>query len=223
MDKMKETVRILLMLTFIFIYAYACCWLNFTVAPYESADPVLPDTVTVYDRSISLFSGENNIKNALGNAYEDSTWTFNSMWCSQRFKISGNSKLVLRQISENIYIYFLDPFGYSPDKCSIYNGVTTASTKEELESAFGTDCIKTDDYYVEIFINGKEIDYSRKQDFPEDFDDDYFSFDEWFNYIKMKYPDTDTITVLFCYYYDDGSPNDITFYIYNNNINTEEI
>lgn len=213
MDKIKETVRILLMLTFIFIYAYACGWLNFTVAPYEAADPLLPDTVTVHNRSISLFSGENNIKNALGNAYEDSTGTFKSMWCSQRFRISGNSKLVFRHISENVYIYFLDPFGYSPDKCSIYNGITTASTTEELEAAFGTDCIKTDDYYAEIFIDGKEVDYA-KTDCPKDFYEYDFSFDEWFEATAKNYPNAEYITILICDYYSNDTPNDITFYIY---------
>ena len=216
MGKMKENVRILIMLTFIFIYAYACGWLNFTLEPYEAADPVLPDTVTVCDRSISLFSGENNIKNALGDAYEDSTWTFNSMWCSQRFRISGNSKLVLRQISDHIYIYFLDPFGYSPDKCSIYNGITTASTKEELEAAFGTDCIKTDEYYAEIFIDDKEVDYN-STDCPKDFDDYDFSFDEWFETAAKNYPNAEYITVLLCYY-NSNSPNDIIFYIYDPNV-----
>ncbi|MDE6133838.1 MAG: hypothetical protein K2G04_10770 [Oscillospiraceae bacterium] len=215
MDKMKETVRILLMLTFIFIYAYACGWLNFTLEPYETADPVLPDVVTVCGRSISLFSGENNIKNALGNAYEDSTWTFNSRWCGQRFRINGNSKLVLRQISEHIYIFFLDTFGYSPDKCSIYNSITTASTKEELAVAFGSDCIKTDDYYAEIFIDGKEKDYS-SIDYPENFDDYDFSFDEWFETTAKKYPEAKYITVLLCYY-NSNSPNDIVFYIYDTN------
>ena len=100
-----------------------------------------------------------------------------------------------------------------PDNCSIYNGVTTASTKEELKAAFGTDCIKTDKYYAEIFIDDKEFDYSKKQDYPVDFCNIYYNdYDKWFEYIKMKYP-ADTIIVLMCFYYDD-STNDIQFYIY---------
>lgn len=217
MGKMNGTWHSISMVVIIIFILAASGVINMTSSQYEAGEPLLPNTVTVYDRSISLLSGENNIESALGFAYEDSTGTYNSMWCSQRYRISGNSKLVLRQISEDIYIYFLDPFGYSPDKCSIYNGINTASTKEELEAAFGTNCIKTDSYYAEIFINGKEADYSKKQDYPEDFDDYYFSFDEWFNYIKIRYPDTETITVLFCDYHSDGSPNNITFYIYNPN------
>ena len=220
MDKMNETVRILLMLIFIFIFLYACYLFNFTVAPYKTADPLLPDTVTVYDRSISLLSGETNIQNALGDAYEDSTWTFNSMWCSQRFRINGNSKLVLRQISEHTYIYFLDPFGYFPDKCSTYNGVTTASTMEELEAAFGTNCIKSDGCYAEIFIDDKEIDYESLS-CSEDFLSDDFSFEEWFEAMNKDYPEAEFITVLYCSYYSDDSPNDIIFYIYDPNTTRE--
>ena len=217
MGEMNGTWHSISMVVIILFILAASGVINMTSSQYEDAESSLPSTVTVHDRSISLFSGENNIENALGYVYEDSTPTFNSMWCSNRFRIFGTSKLVLRQISDNTYIYFLDPFGYYPDKCSTYNGITTASTKEELEAAFGTDCIKTDDYYAEVFINDKEADYSQKQDFPEDFDDYYFSFEEWFNYIKIKYPNTETITVLFCDYHSDVSPNDIIFYIYDPN------
>lgn len=213
MGKINGTWHSISMVVIIIFILAASGVINMTSSQYEAAESSLPSTVTVYDRSISLFSGENNFENALGYAYEDSTGTFNSMWCSQRFRISGNSKLVLRQISDHIYIYFLDPFGYFPDKCSIYNGITTASTKEELEAAFGTDCLKTDDYFAEVFIDGKEADYSKKQDYPEDFYVYYFSFEDWFEYMKKRYPNADTITVLICSYHDD-SPNDIEFFIY---------
>lgn len=219
MGKMNGTWHSISMVVIIIFILAACGVINMTSSQYEAADPSLPSTVKVYDRSISLLSGENNFENALGYAYEDSTGTFNSMWCSQRFRINGTSKLVLRQISEHIYIYFLDPFGYFPDKCSIYNGITTASTKEELEVAFGTDCIKTDDYYAEIFINDKEVDYS-SIDYPEDFDDYYFSFDKWFETILKNYPNAEYVTILICYYYDN-SKNDIIFYIYDPNTTRE--
>lgn len=122
---------------------------------YEAGDPSLPSTVTVCDRSISLRSEENNIENALGYVYEDGTDFFYSSW-----GIDRKSMLVFNRISDNIYIYYLDPFGYSPENCSIYNGITTASTTDELETAFGEDCIKTDSYYAEIFIDDNEVDYA---------------------------------------------------------------
>ena len=115
------------------------------------------------------------------------------------------------------YTYEFDPCGEYPDICSIYNGLTTASTKEELEAAFGTDCLKTDDYYAEIFVDNKEVDYE-SIDYPNDFDSD-----ELYEITKNNYPEAEYVTILKCYCFSDDTQNFITFYIYDNNISTEKI
>lgn len=206
---MKEIAQFLLIIIFIFIiYAYACGWLNM---PYKAADPSLPYAVTVNRKTISLISGEANLRNALSGNYghiSKMDWEY----CGPGTLVSCNYG--------NYIEYYLDLFGL--DKSPIYNGVTTASTKEELEAAFGTDCIKTEKYYAEIFIDDKEV-YYNSIDYPEDFEDYDFSFDEWFETTAKNYPNAEYITILICYYYSYDVPNDITFYIYDNNISTEEI
>ena len=154
MGEMNGTWHSISMVVIIIFILAASGVINMT-SLYEAGEPSLPSTVTVCDRSISLRSEENNIENALGYVYEDGTDCFYSSW-----GIDKKAKLVFNRISDNIYIYYLDPFGYSPENCSIYNGVTTASTKEDLETAFGEDCIKTDSYYAEIFIDDNEVDYT---------------------------------------------------------------
>lgn len=213
MDKMKETVRILIMLTFLFIFMYVIGGLNLHfVGFHETADPAFPYVVTVDGKSLSLLSGYDNLKSALGDYLDEDGYAWRPKLVSNRYNrgcipVFGSYK--------PSYSYFtLDPYGEYPDDCSIYNGVTTASTKEELEAAFGTDCLKTDDYYAEVFIDGKEADYSQKQDYPADFYE-VFSFEEYFEYMKKRYPNADTIIVLICRY-DDDYPNDIEFYIYPN-------
>lgn len=216
MDKMKETSRIVLTVSIFLFIAWYGGLLNYNIIrSHETADPALPYVITADSRSLSLFSGYKNLENALGNY-------FDNYWCAWKPKLVTKRPPYYYHASpfaENkkprppTYGYFcLDPYGRYHDDCGIYNGVTTASTKEELEAAFGTDCIKTDIYYAEIFINGKEFNYSKKQDYPEDLDKLYYS-GEWFDYIKIKYPDTETVTVIVCSYYDD-EPNDIEFYIY---------
>ncbi|MDE7302663.1 MAG: hypothetical protein K2N60_05015 [Oscillospiraceae bacterium] len=210
MDKMKETIKIISMLTAMFFMLWVCgADINFI--PYISADPSLPYAITVRGKTISLISGEGNLSNALNGNYgriSKTAWDY----CGPGTLVSCNYG--------NYIKYHLDWFG--SDQSSVYNGITTASTKEELEAAFGTDCIKTDDYYAEIFINDKEVDYN-SIDYPEDFEDYDFSFDEWFETTAENYPNAEYITILICDYYSYDFPNDITFYIYKTNINTEEI
>lgn len=184
------------------LFVYWVCGADINFIPYISAEPSLPYSVTIKGKTISLLSGEANLNNALNGYYDrisPSAWDY-----------VGAGVLVSCNYGKYTE-YWLDAFGL--DKSSIYNGVTAASTKEELEAAFGTDCIKTDEYYAEIFIDDKEVDYSQKQDYPADFYGYNFDFDDWFEYIKMKYPDTETITVIICWYYD-YVPNNIEFYIY---------
>lgn len=210
MGKMNGTWHSISMVVIIIFILAASGVINMT-SPYEAADPLLPDTVTICDKSISLLSGDDNLYNALGSAYGDVTDSF----YARCWGIYKRSRLALNRYSDHIYIYYLDMLGKYPDKCSIYNGITTASTKEEFETAFGTDCIKTDGYYAEIFIDDKEADYANT-DCPKDFYDYEFSFDEWFEAAAKNYPDAEYITVLICSYHDD-SPNDIEFYIYSQN------
>ena len=212
MDKMKETVRILLMLTFLLFFMYVIGGLNLHfVGFHETADPALPYVVTADGKSLSLLSGYDNLKSALGDYFGHYKYAWKpklelDSYMYGCIPVFGNYK-------PSYSCFALDPYGEYPDDCSTYNGITTASTKEECEAIFGTNCLKTDNCYAEVFIDGKEADYSKKQDYPEDFDVYYFSFKEWFEYMKMKYPDTETITVLICRYHDDY-PNDIEFYIY---------
>lgn len=216
MDKMKETSRIVLTISIFLFIAWYGGLLNYNVIrPHETADLALPYVVTVDGKSLSLLSGYENLSNALGTYFDN----YYNAW-SPKLVTYEHHNYTCRPLVGKIYApsygYFaLDPYGEYPSDCSIYNGVTTASTKEELEAAFGTDCIKTDKYYVEIFIDDKEFDYSKKQDYPVDFYDIYYNdydYDKWFEYIKKKYP-ADTIIVLMCFYHDN-SPNDIEFFIY---------
>lgn len=216
MDKMKETSRIVLTISIFLFIAWWSGWLNYNIIrPHETAATALPYVITADGRSLSLFSGYKNLENALGNYFDNYWYAWEPKLVTKRptFYYCASPFVANKKPLSPTYGYFwLDPYGEYPDDCGIYNGVTTASTKEKLEAAFGTDCIKTDSYYAEIFINGKEFDYSKKQDYPEDFNKLYYS-GAWFDYIKMKYPDTETVTVIVCSYYDD-SPNDIEFYIY---------
>ena len=200
MDRMKETGRIVFMLMIVIFY-YWCMGVNINIIPYESADPDLPHAVTVDGRTVSLLSGDNNLYNALGNNFD----TLHGCL------INGDAKLIGFADPYLIYdIYDLDKSGKYPDACRIYNGITTASTKAELENAFGEDCIKTDDYFAEIFIDDEEIDYE-KIDISA-FDEDDIP-DTWFETIAANYPQAKFITILVCSHYDN-SPNDITFFVY---------
>lgn len=223
MENLKETVRILLMLIFLFIFMYAIGGLNFTVAQYEAAEPSLPSTVTVYSRSVSLLSSKENVRYALGDSF---------------FDLADYSyitpKLFLYRENNKFYTYFLDPYGEIPDKCSIYNGLTSASTVDEIEAAFGTDCLKAENRYAEIFIDDKEADYE-KTSCPEkfynydlychDFNPYWFCYDiapleeveAWFESTAQNYPDAEYITLLTYSYYDEDEPNKIIFYVYTTN------
>lgn len=192
--------------------------LNYNIIrSHETADPALPYVITADSRSLSLFSGYKNLENALGNY-------FDNYWCAWKPKLVTKRPPYYYHASpfaENkkprppTYGYFcLDPYGRYPDDCGIYNGVTTASTKEELEAAFGTDCIKTDDYYAEIFVDNKEVDYE-----SIGYTENYY---DWFEATAKNYPDAEYITILRCYHFNYDSYNHITFYIYDNNINTEK-
>ncbi len=214
MGKMNGTWHSISMVVIIIFILAASVVINMTSSQYEAADPSEPSAVTINGRSASLLSGSNNLSNAFGNDY------YKMSGCI----VDGNVKLLdtthggitsFSKGDDYYYIYEFDPIGKYPDKCSIYNGVTTASTTEELEAAFGTDCIKTDYLYVEIFVDNKEVDYEIIG-CPKD-------LDEWFEATAKNYPNAEYITILQYYYYNDDSPNHITFYIYNNNINTEEI
>lgn len=207
MDKMKETIKIIYMLIAV-LFVYWVCGADINFIPYISADSSLPYAITVKGKTVSLLSGETNLNNALNGYYDrisPSAWEY-----------VGAGVLV--SCNHGKYtVYWLDVFG--SDNSSIYNGVTAASTKEELEAAFGTDCIRTDDYYAEIFIDGKEVDYTRT-DCPKDFYEYDFSFDEWFEAMRKNYPEAGTITLLM-YRYDDDLPNEILFYIYDPNTTGE--
>lgn len=154
MGKMNGTWHSISMVVIIIFILAASGVINMTL-PYKAGEPSLPSTVTVCGRSISLLSGENNFENALGYAYDDGTFSF----YSPHWGIEKKARLVSIQINKH-NTYYIDPFGYFPENCSIYNGITTASTKEELEAAFGEDCIKTESYYAEIFIDDNEVDYA---------------------------------------------------------------
>ncbi|MDE7288583.1 MAG: hypothetical protein K2N71_03640 [Oscillospiraceae bacterium] len=216
MDKMKETLNIVTTLCVFLLGFYYLGYINIYSPFYEAADPSEPSAVTINGRSASLLSGSDNLSNAFANDYSK------MVGCV----VNGNTKLLdvthggfaaFYQGNDHCREYEFDPFGEYSDICSIYNGVTTASTKEELEIAFGTDCIKTDNYYAEIFVDNKEVDYE-SIDYPNDFD----SY-KLYEITKNNYPEAEYITILQCYYYSDDSQNNITFYIYDNNINIEEI
>lgn len=217
MGKMKETSRIVLTISIFLFIAWWCGLLNYNIIrPHEAADPALPHVVTADGKSLSLLSGHENLSNALGTYFDNYYYAWRpKLVAHENYHNHTCGLLIGKSYTPNFDYFSLDPYGEYPNDCSIYNGVTTASTKEELEAAFGTDCIKTDKYYVEIFIDDKEFDYSKKQDYPEDFYDIYYNdydYDKWFEYIKKKYS-ADTIIVLMCVYHDN-SPNDIEFFIY---------
>ncbi len=216
MDKMKETSRIVLTISIFLFIAWCCGGLNYNIIrDHKTADPALPYVITADGKSLSLLSGYNNFKNALGNYFDEYgdgvVFAWKPMLASNSHRGTTCSPLNLTKPLYPRYDYYaLDPYGEYPDDCSIYNGVTTASTKEELEAAFGENCIKTDSYYAEIFLDDKEFNYSKKHNYPADFSE-FYSYSQWFKYIKTEYPDTETITVLICSYHDN-SPNDIEFY-----------
>ena len=220
MDKMKETSRIVLTISIYLFIAWWCGLLNYNIIrPHETADPAIPYVVTADGKSLSLLSGYENLSNALGNYCNsfNNYYAWNPKLITSKYYYYGGtcSPFFSKSYTPNFSYFALDPYGEYPNDCSIYNGLTTASTMEELETAFGTDCIKTDKYYVEIFIDDKEFDYSNKQDYPADFFNIYYSdydFDKWFEHINKKYS-ADTIIVLMCSYHDN-SPNDIEFFIY---------
>lgn len=214
MDKMKETIKIVTMLCVVLFFYHCVGLINYYSPYYEAADPSEPSAVTINGRSASLLSGSNNLSSAFANDY------YKMAGCI----VNGNVKLLdtthggiasFCKGDDYYYIYEFDPLGEYPDICSIYNGVTTASTKEELEAAFGTDCIKTDSYYTEIFVDNKEVDYERIG-YPKD-------FDEWFEATAKNYPNAEYITILNCYYYSNDTPNHIMFYIYKTNVTTDVI
>lgn len=215
MGKMNGTWHSISMVVIIIFILAASGVINMRSSQYEAADPSEPSAVTIKGRSASLLSGSDNLSNAFANDYDSLSGCI----------VDGNVKLLdtthggfapFYKGNDYYYKYELDPCGKYPNICSIYNGVTTASTKEDLEAAFGTDCIKTDYLYVEIFVDNKEVDYE-SIDYPNDFDSD-----ELYEIAKNNYPEAEYITILKYYYYDDDSPKSITFYIYNNT-NTEEI
>lgn len=221
MGKFNGTWHSISMVVIIIFILAASGVFNMT-SPYEAGDPSLPNTVTVCDKSISLLSGDDNLYNALGSAYGDITDSF----YAQCWGIDKSSKLALRRESDYICIYYLDMFGKYPDKCSIYNGITSVSAIDELEAAFGTDCLKAENHYAEIFIDDKEADYEKTY-CPENFysydfynDDSLEELEEmeaWFESAAENYPEAEYITVLTCDYYGEDEPNQIIFYVYTTN------
>lgn len=213
MDKMLETIKLLAMLCAVLFFGYVCGWVNFYSPFYQPADSSEPSAVTINGRSASLLSGSDNLDCAFANDYGK------QVGCM----INGNAKLAdvthggIGAFYKGVDYYSeyeLDPFGNYPGECSIYNGVTTASTNEELEAAFGDDCLKTDEYYAEIFLDDVEVDYE-KINFPADLYHSDFSWNSWWEDIKSEYPETKYCTVLFCYHYNNTS-NHISFMIFEN-------
>lgn len=190
MDKMKETCRIVFMLMFLIFY-YWNLGVNINIFPYESADPELPHVVTVDGRTVSLLSGDHNLNLALGNNF-----------------VRSNMYYEYHKLVNVGHGYLLDPSGMNPDSCRIYNGITTASTKAELENAFGEDCIKTDHYFTEIFFDDEEADYEKIDLSAFDGKDIY----SWFIDAAPDFSEAKYITLLTCYYNDNH--NDIEFIIY---------
>ena len=200
MDKMKETCRIVFMLMFLIFY-YWNLGVNINIFPYESADPELPHVVTIYGRTVSLLSGNHNLNLALGYNFDAPAACI----------VNGGAKLIHFWEYNR---YDLDPSGNYPDSCSIYNGITTASTIGELENAFGEDCIKIDNYFIEIFIDDEEADYEKIDisEFESMFDGGYIP-DTWFENTADNYPEAKFITILVCSHYSN-SYNDISFFVY---------
>lgn len=218
MGEMNGTWHSISMVLIVIFMLSAIGMINYYSPFYEAADPSEPSAVTINGRSASLLSGSDNLSNAFSNDYSK------MVGCV----VSGSTKLLdvthggfaafyQSHGKDHYREYEFDPFGEYSDICSIYNGVTTASTKEELEAAFGTDCLKADNYYAEIFVDNKEVDYENI-DYPNDFN----SY-ELYEITKNNYPEAEYVTILECYRFSDDTINFITFYIYDNSINTEEI
>lgn len=211
MDRMKDTCRIVFMLMIVIFY-YWCMGVNINIMPYESADPKLPHAVTIDGRTVSLLSGDDNLYNALGNNFDDPA----------ACRVNFDAKLIHYYEYNR---YDLDSSGKYPESCCIYNGITTASTKSELEDAFGEDCIKIDNdfddhFFIEIFIDDEEADYE-KIDISEikamfNHGGGYLR-DTWFENTSRNYQQAKFITILTCCYYVDdydNSYNDISFFVY---------
>lgn len=216
MDNIKETLHSLLMVGLFIFFLIVSGVINFYSPFYEAADPSEPSAVTINGRSASLLSGSDNLSNAFANDYYSMSGCIMNGY-AKLINVTHGGIVSFYRGKDYYCEYLFDPSGEYSDICSIYNGITSASTKEELEAAFGTDCINTDKYYVEIFADNKEVDYE-SIDYPNDFD----SY-ELYEITKHNYPEAEYITILQCYHYSDDSQNHITFYIYDNNINTEEI
>ncbi len=206
MDKMLETIKLLSMLCVILFFGWFCGWVRIYSPFYQPAEASEPSAVTINGRSASLLSGSDNLSCAFDMDY-------GSSWRDYTY-----AKLVRESYCKGddyrYSHYRLDKYGEYSDVCSIYNGITTASTNEELEAAFGDDCLKTDEYYAEIFLDDVEVDYE-KINFPADFDYDRdFSWDGWWEDIKAEYPETKYCTVLLCYY--NYTVNSIEFIVFEN-------
>ncbi|MCH5348725.1 MAG: hypothetical protein J1E40_05330 [Oscillospiraceae bacterium] len=211
MDKMKETGRLIFILIFLIFY-YWCLGVNINIMPYEPADPELPHAVTIDGRTVSLLSGNDNLSLALGYNFDAPAACI----------VNGGAKLIHFWEYNR---YDLDPSGNYPDSCSIYNGITTASTKAELENAFGEDCIKIDNvfddhFFIEIFIDDEEADYEKIDisEFEAMFENGCSHIsDILFENTYRNYPQAKFITILTCCYYVDdydNSYNDISFFVY---------
>jgi len=213
MDKMLETTKLLAMLCVILCFGYVCGWVNFYSPFYQPAEASAPSSVTINGRSASLLSGYANLTNAFGLDYDMPHGCVGNS--SVKLIDSTNWGFAPEPVSHSYRKYVLDMSGENPDVCSIYNGITTASTNEELEAAFGDDCLKTDEYYAEIFLDDVEVDYE-KINFPADFDYDRdFSWGDWWKDIKTEYPETRFCTVLF-YNKDNGNGASIVFLVFEN-------
>ncbi len=213
MDKMLETIKLLAMLCVVLFFYYLFGCINYYSPFYQPAEAAAPSSVTINGRSASLLSGSDNLECAFAIDYGK------QVGCH----INGTGKLVdvthggiggFYKGADYYTEYKIDPFGSYPGECLIYNGVTNASTTEELEAAFGEDCLKAENYYAEIFLDDVEVDYE-KINFPADRYGGDFSWDDWWEDIKAKYPETKYCTVLLCYYYND-TQNDISFMVFEN-------
>lgn len=176
------------------------------IAFYEPADPDDPSAVTIKGVTVSLLSGEDNIASALGNYYQSGGGCV--VW-GILVSDSVGYPPIFGSYETNHSGYQLDIFGHYPDECRIYNGINSGSTPEEVEAAFGDDCIKTDNYYTEIFIDGREADYE-KVSFPDEDE----SWDEWFERLCSEYPVKESCVVLDCGSYSEGT--DIFFTVFDN-------
>lgn len=206
------------MLCVVLFFGYVGGLVHFYSPFYQPSEASEPSAVTIYGRSASLLSGSDNLDCAFAGDYYD-------YWGGGGCVFYTYPKLVRGDYYRGVDYYYshygLDPFGKYPDVCSIYNGITTASTNEELEAAFGDDCLKTNEYYAEIFLDDVEVDYE-KINFPADFDyDSESSWGGWWEDIKAEYPETKYCTVLFCYY--NYTVNNIDFKVFENEQLTQNL